>query len=32
VYGVLADTERDDYDPDSGLYWSIADYFLHHEE
>lgn len=32
VYGVLADNERDDYDPDSGLYWTTADYFLHHEE
>jgi hypothetical protein len=32
VYGVLSDNEVDNYDPDSNLYWTTVDYFIHHEE
>ena len=32
VWGSLSANEQDNYDPDSGLYWTMADYFIHHEE
>jgi hypothetical protein len=32
VYGVLAENEIDNYDPDTNLYWTTVDYFIYHEE
>jgi len=32
VYGMLAESEMDFYDPDSNLHWTAVDYFIHHEE
>ena len=32
VGGVLSANEIDSFDPESGLYWTAVDYFIHHQE
>lgn len=32
VWGSLSDNELDQFDPESGLYWTMTDYIIQHEE